>query len=279
MGIPTPRPIAGVGERRWASQMLSRRGHWLARHATRPSFAGTGLLERMRSTTFALLGITAALGLGLVAIVSQQGWPLLPAAPLPGLSVEQSEIHEAIEAPPGIGSPAAGPSVAAVAGRASTDHRTEPRAPGSHVSGSRHLDTAPPSAPAAAAPADSEQSVPLEPAPTPVPVSPAPSSGPAPSSSPASSAPAAAAPTAPAATAVTAAANQGRGNAYGKSKVSAGSKGKAGSAAASASPAPAPAPQAVKPERPAATVAVPAPEAGASGSPGKGNGNAYGHSK
>jgi len=48
-----------------------------------PSFAGDGLPERMRSTTFALLGLTAAGGLGLVAIFAQPGFTLLTPAPLP----------------------------------------------------------------------------------------------------------------------------------------------------------------------------------------------------
>jgi hypothetical protein len=48
-----------------------------------PSFAGNGLPERMRSTTFALLGLMAAAGLSLVAIFSQSGLPLHSLAPLP----------------------------------------------------------------------------------------------------------------------------------------------------------------------------------------------------
>jgi hypothetical protein len=48
-----------------------------------PSFAGRGLPERMRSTAFALLGLTAAAGLALVAIFAQPGSSLLDPAPLP----------------------------------------------------------------------------------------------------------------------------------------------------------------------------------------------------
>jgi hypothetical protein len=48
-----------------------------------PSFAGSGLPERMRSTAFALLGLTAAAGLALVAIFAQLSFPLLEPAPLP----------------------------------------------------------------------------------------------------------------------------------------------------------------------------------------------------
>jgi hypothetical protein len=48
-----------------------------------PSFAGTGLPERMRSISFALLGLTAAAGLALVAVFAQPGFPVLSPAPLP----------------------------------------------------------------------------------------------------------------------------------------------------------------------------------------------------
>lgn len=48
-----------------------------------PSFAGDGLPERMRSISFALLGLTAAAGLSLVAIFAQPGSQLLSPAPLP----------------------------------------------------------------------------------------------------------------------------------------------------------------------------------------------------
>ena len=48
-----------------------------------PSFAGEGLPERMRSISFALLGLTAAAGLALVAIFAQPGFNLISPAPLP----------------------------------------------------------------------------------------------------------------------------------------------------------------------------------------------------
>src|SRR5438094_164716 len=47
------------------------------------SFAGTGLPERMRSISFALMGLTAAAGLALVAIFAQPSFPVLSPAPLP----------------------------------------------------------------------------------------------------------------------------------------------------------------------------------------------------
>ncbi len=60
-----------------------------------PSFAGDGLSERMRSTSFALLGLTAAAGLGLVAIFAQPSFPLLSPAPLPAEPSARESIAEA----------------------------------------------------------------------------------------------------------------------------------------------------------------------------------------
>jgi hypothetical protein len=57
-----------------------------------PSFAGNGLTERMRSTSFALLGLTAAAGLALVAIFAQPGFSLISPAPLP----DEPSIGESI---------------------------------------------------------------------------------------------------------------------------------------------------------------------------------------
>src|SRR3954454_22257273 len=57
-----------------------------------PSFAGDGLPERMRSTTFALLGLTAAGGLALVAIFAQPSFTLLTPTPLPA----EPSLSEAI---------------------------------------------------------------------------------------------------------------------------------------------------------------------------------------
>jgi hypothetical protein len=61
-----------------------------------PSFAGNGLPERMRSTAFAFLGLTAAAGLALVAIFAQLSFPLLTPAPLPSEPAVQSRVAEAV---------------------------------------------------------------------------------------------------------------------------------------------------------------------------------------
>ena len=44
---------------------------------------GEGMLVRLRSTTIGILGLVAAVGLGLVGIASQQGWPGVLSGPLP----------------------------------------------------------------------------------------------------------------------------------------------------------------------------------------------------
>jgi outer membrane biosynthesis protein TonB len=60
------------------------------------SFAGNGLPERMRSTAFAFLGLTAASGLALVAIFAQLSFPLLSPAPLPSGPAGGSAVSEAV---------------------------------------------------------------------------------------------------------------------------------------------------------------------------------------
>jgi hypothetical protein len=64
-----------------------------------PSFAGNGLADRMRSTSFALLGLTAAAGLALVAIFAQPSFPLLSPAPLPAEPSVSESIADARELP------------------------------------------------------------------------------------------------------------------------------------------------------------------------------------
>lgn len=220
----------------------------LSRLAVKPSFAGTGLLERMRSTTFALLGITTAMGLGLVAVVSQQDWPFLPAAPLPALSEDGSSVDDAIEA----GSASTGLPPASRAGRPRSappagGRAGEPKAlaPGSHLSGSRQLATAP--SPPPANPVDGTPASPAEPSPV---VAQAPGPSPAPASLPAAPPPAApppsasapstsgSAPSVPGTAVVTSSTHPGKGNAYGKQKPTGGSNGKS----RQEPPAPAPTP-------------------------------------
>lgn len=61
----------------------SKHGHRLPGAGERPSLLGGGLLERARSTTLALLGVTAAVGLAMVALALNQGWPLVAGSAIP----------------------------------------------------------------------------------------------------------------------------------------------------------------------------------------------------
>src|SRR5215213_5828438 len=65
------------------------------------SFAGDGLPERMRSTAFAFLGLTAAAGLALVAIFAQLSFPLLSPAPLPSEPAAGGAVARAVALDPG----------------------------------------------------------------------------------------------------------------------------------------------------------------------------------
>jgi hypothetical protein len=64
-----------------------------------PSFAGEGLPERMRSISFALLGLTAAAGLALVAIFAQPSFSLLAPTPLPDRASADQSVAEAKKLP------------------------------------------------------------------------------------------------------------------------------------------------------------------------------------
>jgi hypothetical protein len=67
---------------------------WL-QSARTPSVLGSGLLERARSTTLALLGMTTAVGLAMVALVLNQSWPLLADSPIPAAPARQEAIGKA----------------------------------------------------------------------------------------------------------------------------------------------------------------------------------------
>jgi hypothetical protein len=124
-------------------QVLSRIGQALPTLRSRPSMAGTGLLERMRTTTFALLGALAAMGLGLVAIFSQAGLPILSETPIPALI----EGHDSVSPAAALTRPRpVRPDGSVAAGRAArvTRHPASPvgglvAAPGSRLSSSQQV--------------------------------------------------------------------------------------------------------------------------------------------
>jgi hypothetical protein len=63
--------------------VIDKRLHPRPRRPALPSLLGDGLPERLRSTSIALLGIVAAVGLGIVGFALQLGFPLIARAPLP----------------------------------------------------------------------------------------------------------------------------------------------------------------------------------------------------
>lgn len=148
--------------------------------ARTPSLAGNGLLERIRSTTFALLGATALLGLVMVAIMARQGVPFLPSLPIPGLPTDHEAVSDSSVAAPSGHSvtaehdAAVGPRVAPV-GQVGTD-AVQPS--GSRLAASQDLPAPPSPSPSpsagqptghgspkqAAAPAESQPGVAPEPA-------------------------------------------------------------------------------------------------------------------
>ena len=162
--------------------VLSKDGKRSLRSAARASVLGNGLLERTRSTSLALLGFTAAIGLAMVALALNQGWPLIAGAPIPGLggghqavgdaavaarAKAQSGAH-AIAGAPRPGGPAA-------SGAKSRPHRSGTAA----LAGS----AAPRSADLVAAhPTDGNP--PADPIPNPAPVAPEPAPAAAPAASP-----------------------------------------------------------------------------------------------
>jgi hypothetical protein len=252
--------------------MLPRRGPSPPRFFRRPSFAGRGLLERTRSTGFALLGISAAMGLGLVALVSQQSWPYLPASPIPEYGAEHGRLDSAI---------AVGPAPASFAapagyGSARKDFPGRGSAPtGTNDSRLSSFDQVPVGAskPTGHQPGGVSTPPPAaEPDPSPPAPPPTPSRAPAPSSPPASAMPPANPPPDPPAVASVV---PGKGNAYGRQKAATGKPphpsphGSSTSIASSGTDSAAATPE-TKP---------PAPAAAGSDGPGNGRGHAYGHDK
>jgi hypothetical protein len=61
----------------------------------RTSFLGDGLLERARATTLGLLGAAAVVGLAMLALVFNQGWPLIAGAPVPPLPPREQDVAKA----------------------------------------------------------------------------------------------------------------------------------------------------------------------------------------
>jgi len=61
----------------------------------RRSILGDGLLERARATSLALLGVTTAVGLAIVALALNQGWPLVAGSSVPRIPPRHQAVGEA----------------------------------------------------------------------------------------------------------------------------------------------------------------------------------------
>lgn len=115
-------------------------GHRWLRSPKKPSLLGGGLLERARSTTLALLGMTAAVGLAMVALALNQSWPLVAGSPIPGAPSQQEAVGEAtVAAQANANTPGLGLADAAVA------PRSDPRRPagGGDTGGARAPEVGP----------------------------------------------------------------------------------------------------------------------------------------
>ncbi len=275
LGVPRPAACGLRRDGRWSDQVLSRRGQLLSRLAARPSLAGNGLLERMRSTAFALLGVTAAMGLGLVALIAQQGWPVLPFSPIPGPPVGHVAVHEAtaVARSPRGASKGAGHRVRARALPAAGPPPVQAPSPGSRLAGAHQVAShqAPPPSPGDGQPGGGDGSQPTpagQAAPAPAPSAPPATAPPPPDSSPVATAPS------PSQGSVASSSSHGRG------KTSSGSKEKGHqSEAESHSPAPPPTPPVeTQAGSPGQVEPSPGPEE-SPGSSGRGRGHAYGHDR
>lgn len=76
-------------------QVLQKRRQPRLRPSAKFSVLGDGLLERTRSTTFALLGATAAVGLAVIGIALQEDWPLVAGSAIPRPPVVHESVGEA----------------------------------------------------------------------------------------------------------------------------------------------------------------------------------------
>jgi hypothetical protein len=239
--------------------MLSRLGKALPRLTVGASLAGDGLQERLRSTTFALLGLITAVGLVLVGIAANQGWPDFVDSPIP----EAPTVHVGEAS---IAAGAAHPTLPRSRARGSAAS-TIPDRPGSRAHRSSQLGLSPQNQlPVSAPEAHSPPPPPSGQGGGEAPGSP---TQPSPAESPVSAAPQpteAVAPV-PASPAVSEPASESPGQGHGKAKGHEKSHGP---------------PASTVPSAPAAPSVPPAPEeapAATGDGPGNGHGHAYGHDK
>jgi len=76
------------------SVLYKRAQRWL-HEVARPVVLGNGMLERARATSLALLGVTAAVGLAIVALAANQGWPLIAGSSIPQIPPVRQDVGKA----------------------------------------------------------------------------------------------------------------------------------------------------------------------------------------
>ena len=87
------------------SVLYKRAQRWL-HGVARPAVFGNGMLERARATSLALLGFTAAVGLAIVALAANQGWPLIAGSSIPTIPPRHAAVGPGV-ALSGVEGPAA----------------------------------------------------------------------------------------------------------------------------------------------------------------------------
>jgi hypothetical protein len=100
------------------------------RRRSRFSLLGDGLLERTRSTILGLLGMIAAVGLGVIAVALPGDWPLVAGSPVPRAPVPRQSIGGAIALGAGQAPPGRVHRPSARSQRAAAPRGAEPRHPG-----------------------------------------------------------------------------------------------------------------------------------------------------
>lgn len=119
--------------------MISRLGHAMPRLLAGANFAGEGMRERLRTATFALFGLVTAVGLVLVGIAYNQGWPDFADSPIPGIPTQRvADATIAADALNGDARSANGPASPATAQGGRSDF-VDGRSPDRHSSSHQQL--------------------------------------------------------------------------------------------------------------------------------------------
>jgi hypothetical protein len=108
-----------------------KRGKGRLRSIAHASLLGDGLLERARATTLGLLGAAGAVGLAMIALAFNQGWPLVAGGPVPPLPPREQGVAEArvVAAPAPDRQTGAGAAARSRAASANTDGAAETPTP------------------------------------------------------------------------------------------------------------------------------------------------------